>query len=213
MQVEENRQAEPNRIYRVELSKPRLKLLNWYLVKNDSKCTQIGDAFWLILYTTITEAEEKKITFNRMQSWLRINIIQHAQIFFCLLLFFSCVFVVSVTVYSQNTNKTNHFDLPVTDVNFKMVFVIQFYAQCRCVNDFNCFTAQTFFVSMISNAWNFGWWPPRFGKAHSFFRYDNYLPPSFGRQLPQVLSASYRFHLLIEWICVDIPKVEQNGMK
>lgn len=55
-----------------------------------------------------------------MQSWLRINIIQHAQIFFASFYFFSCVcvFVVSVTVYSQNTNKTNHFDLPVTDVNF-----------------------------------------------------------------------------------------------
>lgn len=54
------------KLFGVELSKPRLKLLNWYLVKYNSKHIQFGDAFWL-MYNNKNEQKEY------IQTWLRIN--------------------------------------------------------------------------------------------------------------------------------------------
>lgn len=74
-----------------EFNYQRLKLLNWYLVLKRYKThtrtdTKLGDAFWLIYITEKTTEKQMLGTHSPKEkymdeTWLRINIIQHAQIF------------------------------------------------------------------------------------------------------------------------------------
>lgn len=126
-------------------------------------------AWWCLLVDTHTQRKQQKqmlcvrIHQNEIHRWLRINIIQHAQIFpsslFCVdvrvcWLSLSC-FVLLFSAFSFGYCHHHHSSpinikpiisvLAVTDVNFKMVFVIQFIS-CEWFELLQC---TNIFVSMV----------------------------------------------------------------
>lgn len=212
-------------------------------------------AWWCLLVDTHTQRKQQKqmlcvrIHQNEIHRWLRINIIQHAQIFpsslFCVdvrvcWLSLSC-FVLLFSAFSFGYCHHHHSSpintkpiisvLAVTDVNFKMVFVIQyelyewfsFGCCCFCRFSAHMYSMHTntntniqissFQLICLREIFGSAW-------AHTaFFRFDICLTPSFMNFKifyflsfvsldccccsPSTLLRTSWFNLLIEWFRVN----------